>query len=445
VQVARPEPDMLAQQMKASARDFSTRILENDPENFPGQHSSNYSIDPEALDDIGNNNERELSHIIEDMIAQYERVEGRYATQKLAKDIIMYFVKQSDDYKKDPAEFYEKARKHELDERFYEEIQSGLILRKTNSRILFPILSGTHLNSPVSKYESISGIKGETVVRVLLKTIIRPLVDETEAEAFRRVFDNTIYTTAVGNLSPPQITNASKEENRTQLLKVSQSIPDDRNSLIKAFPTFRLYLIDFRGPRIAIRDNFYGYNAIESIDITLDKNDAGLAVVRLADPLHILQGDFLNVDPDSENIVDDVILKTSDLDTISGHVLSRFILSQGRSIMIKAGYSSDPENLDTIFTGRIAEIQFGDIVTIVAQDWKSEIITKEVEFEAHANKDRSVKDLVVGAIRRANPNGFGEIFSFQELEAIRKLAPIIIQFQTTSRKFMSSYVVTYFH
>jgi hypothetical protein len=253
-----------------------------------------------------------------------------------------------------------------------------------------------------------AGVNGSGIARIVTK------IDDDEL--FRSYLTETITASASGGLTDMAVTGVNLAENKAAMMRILQATPDLGNTMAKAFPVMRLYLIEERGPNIMVQDNFYGYHAIDSIDITLDKNDASLAVIRLADPFRILQGSEFGDLKASARLRNTVALPTDG--GIDENFQSKVKLRQGRHIQIRGGYSSSPEHLDTLFSGRIAELQFGDMVTIVAQGWKAEISGKQVNFDIHNSEDNSVKDLVVRTVTDANPKGIGTYFSGREFDKL---------------------------
>ena len=281
----------------------------------------------------------------------------------------------------------------------------------TTDGLLVPFLQGRGINSQLARYEKITGIAGAGIARVI--------TEPKNNEVFDTYIAETITRAADGRLTDVSITNANLEETKAAMMKVIQATPDNGNSMAKAFPVMRLYLIEERGPNFIIQDNFYGYHAIDSIDITLDKHDAGLAVIRVADPFRILQGSSVDIKSTDGDLKDTITLPTDG--ELDENFQSRVKLRQGRHIQIRGGYSASSEHLDIIFTGRIAEVQFGDMVTIVAQGWKAEIAGKQVSFGIHSTSDNSVKDLVTRTILEANPKGIGTYFSGREFVKISQV------------------------
>lgn len=281
-----------------------------------------------------------------------------------------------------------------------------------------PILMGSHIKSDVVTWVPLTGLFGDKVTRTVLREADRIGLD------IDQLLSAGITRDASGSSGGAVITAGDNmDEARVSMLKITQAVADNANNMIRAFPAMRVYLLDFVGPRVIAQDNFYGYHAVHTIDITLDKNDADLCVIRLADPFHVLQGRaFNNEFKKSKNRIGDIILPATLEDIKARDTIARIALKQGRPIQIRGGYASEPDNLDILFTGRISEIQFGDVVTIVAQSWKAELISRSVEMELKGQDNSSVKDLVVSTIRKANPAGIGDQYSQREAQQLFELA-----------------------
>lgn len=159
---------------------------------------------------------------------------------------------------------------------------------------------------------------------------------------------------------------------------IAEQMDFKQHDIRRCFPTFRFRFIDFNTGIFA--DNLYDYNAVKSIDITHDKYDAGLAKIELMN----LSGNL-----DIDQFMSDKELRRrgmpfqeegkSDDDETQGEILKKVKVKEGTAIQILMGYSPRVEDLDVIFTGRISQVQPGDIMTIVAQDYKTELLN-EVNF-----------------------------------------------------------------
>lgn len=223
------------------------------------------------------------------------------------------------------------------------------------------------------------------------------------------------------------IRNLEQSTKETIQSSISQ-IPDDYNNYVKLFPAVKVYLVDERGKDLIADDTFFDINPIVSLDISMDKDDADLAVIQIADPLYNLQSSMFTA-TNTENTSIEGEKKRAVLQTINGldttTYLSRYKIAQGRGIVIKIGYDSMPKNLTTIFTGRISEIVPGDILSIVCQSWKSELISRQVSFYNDDPNSWGARDLAIQAIVKADPKGFGDFFAEKDANyLLRNLDPL---------------------
>lgn len=197
-------------------------------------------------------------------------------------------------------------------------------------------------------------------------------------------------------------------------------IPDDQFSVERLFPAVKIYLLENRGNDLIADDTLFNLSNILSIDITMDKQDAPLAVIKLADPLYLLQSDYFNrsnsvrVDKTNKRVLYN--LKDPDKDSFA----KRYKIVQGRSVQIRMGYGSMAYNLPIVFTGRISEIVPGDQLTLVCQGWKAELINRQVNFYNDDPKNWGARDLAIQAITYASPEGFGDYYPQHDLNFILK-------------------------
>lgn len=167
----------------------------------------------------------------------------------------------------------------------------------------------------------------------------------------------------------------------------------NRGRMIRAFPTYMLWLIDEGGRFAGIKlfDNFYGLNSV--VDFSVVQSEDALSdtlVLRLSniyqklttpyqdvvitedDPLYNTPvGRAINIFQNRERnlrsgLTDDII------------ELNSIRLKPGVRIHLRMGYSANPNALQTVFNGVIAEVQPGDIMTIIAQ-------SDAVEFTGFVN------------------------------------------------------------
>ncbi len=224
-------------------------------------------------------------------------------------------------------------------------------------------------------------------------------------------------------------------ENTEAIIKSDlDQTPDIFDSPIKMFPAIKVYLLEKRGTELYGDDSFFSVNPVVSVDITQDKDDADLAVITIADPLFLLQNSFfppgniatnnkINLMPTDDEMGQPAPIRTvlgSLKGNSTGGYLKRFKITEGRAVQIRMGYDSTPDNLKTVFTGRIVEIQPGDTLTIVCQGWKAELINRQVNFYNDNTKNWGARDLALMAIQRANPDGFGDFYPQQTSDFLLK-------------------------
>lgn len=251
--------------------------------------------------------------------------------------------------------------------------------------------------------------------------IIRGVVTKFPKEHALRIFGalDEGYTYGL-----PHITSdisEMKEYRQLVIDKAMNAAPDIQFDSIRAFPTFRFYLLDEQQHKFVYQDTFVGLNAIQNIKIVRDKDLASTAEIQLADPLRLIQNQlFDNALADPDPLIVDrrrARRRQKNRNSLKIHV--------GRPIQIRMGYCGHPEGLNIVFTGRITEIVPGDIITIVAQDWKHELQSQEISLKLAQSIlgyfNNSVKDLVVAAIRESSVQGFGEIYSPSETQELASL------------------------
>jgi hypothetical protein len=232
----------------------------------------------------------------------------------------------------------------------------------------------------------------------------------------------TINTTSVVDKTV-QFKRGMMESSKQMTNKMLDQVGDFYYSPERMFPAAKVYLVDRRGNDVVSDDVLFQINPIISIDITLDKDDADLAVIKLADPLYQLQTDFFT----NRNITklntssNDIVLNS--LRDNRNSLIKRYKLEQGRPIQIRLGYSSVAENLPIVFTGRITEIMSGEELVIVAQGWKAELINRQVSFVNRDNNSVGARDLAIQTISIANPDGIGDMFGVMDTSLLLRSIP----------------------
>ena len=156
-------------------------------------------------------------------------------------------------------------------------------------------------------------------------------------------------------------------------------------TLMRAYPTFKLYFIEDdsnEGKRFAF-DDFFSYNAVQSIRVVRDRNIAAdLCEIYLTNVSGILSNRKFRQQshsdqPRTKSGLGKENPSPMNADTKNENPIASLLLQEGINIHLKLGYSSDPDRLETAFTGVITDIQFtesDDLVRVVAQSYAIELI-----------------------------------------------------------------------
>lgn len=155
---------------------------------------------------------------------------------------------------------------------------------------------------------------------------------------------------------------------------------DHTGRLIRAFPTFIVQLID-EGEwysNFRMWDNFYGYNAIKSIDVYKSRKIvADTAVIEMSNMYSGLTSkkeDMGYKDLNRPSFFSNIFWNHYILDKPDEEMFeqrknlsTKISLKAGARLHVRMGYGADPFGLPIVFNGVISEVDTGEIVTIVAQ------------------------------------------------------------------------------
>lgn len=193
-------------------------------------------------------------------------------------------------------------------------------------------------------------------------------------------------------------------EHAASLLDASiKSFRDDAFSMARIYPTFKIYFVEPQNQSLGVIDDLYGYNSLLSIKLHKHKffpDTLELDIVNFT-------GSLDDSTPGPDTLVDE---SAADLaasqgvkgalrqdsvsriiaryrDEVSGLLkpifrhpetgdkanLKNLFLREGTGIILKMGYSNNAEELETVFTGQVAEMRQGDIIKIVCQSHAAEL------------------------------------------------------------------------
>jgi hypothetical protein len=178
-------------------------------------------------------------------------------------------------------------------------------------------------------------------------------------------------------------------ENESLLTRsVDQFEKDVKNgqgpSLMRAYPTFKLYFIESdSGERKRLGfDDFFSYSSVKDILVIKNRKiPADLCVIQLTNISGALSNKkFGNVDgfktADGEDVKENPF-DPGATNTAKENPIASMMLQPGIEIQLCLGYSSNSEELEKVFNGLIADVQFSendDLITIVCQSHAVELV-----------------------------------------------------------------------
>lgn len=156
-----------------------------------------------------------------------------------------------------------------------------------------------------------------------------------------------------------------------------------RGRMVRAFPTFHMFVIDEGGwvRHQRLWDNFYGFNAVSSIEVHHSRLMAtGTCVIQLAnvdnfirpgrDTYYKPEAKVFRIDWESLlplSITYDMIRRRQSLP-------DKIFLKPGARIHLRLGYGNNLAELPVAFNGTITDVEYGEVVSLVAQTDARELV-----------------------------------------------------------------------
>ena len=135
----------------------------------------------------------------------------------------------------------------------------------------------------------------------------------------------------------------------------------------KMFPTFKIYFVEEDSKIVRNLDDYYSYDAIQSIDIVSNKYSAGkVATILLSNSVGNLTNKF-SLMRERGSVFEQIISQSDNI------FLGNLDIKPGTKIIIKIGYSANDKFLKTHFVGRIIEMTPGPIVRLVCQSYGAQL------------------------------------------------------------------------
>lgn len=151
-------------------------------------------------------------------------------------------------------------------------------------------------------------------------------------------------------------------------------------SMRRAYPTFKLFLIDEDTPYSEIgtrfTDDFYSVNSINSIMIVRSREIAAdLAIIEVTNvdgrfTHRMYEYGWLKLKKPYSSIPGPKVE-----DTPSENDIANLEIKDGTKIQIRLGYSNCADELEVVFNGQIVSIEGSDIITLTCQSYATELVS----------------------------------------------------------------------
>lgn len=193
--------------------------------------------------------------------------------------------------------------------------------------------------------------------------------------------DSAVPEWSTGKGEPPVSVNMHWEK-----MLVDTQYRDVSGRMVRAFPTYMLWLIDEGGYFAGVKlfDNFYGLQSIVDFSVVSSEDLLGDTLIFRVSNLYSKLTKAASTDIFSADsplggmtssgvgsILDNTLNKARN---ILAHMkndyvvnIENIILKPGVRVHLRGGYGSNPNSLQTLFNGTITQVEYGEIVTVTAQ------------------------------------------------------------------------------
>jgi hypothetical protein len=202
----------------------------------------------------------------------------------------------------------------------------------------------------------------------------------------------------------------------TALAKDSIEFGDFDKGMKKAFPTFRLYLVEedsIFSYKLTAYDDFYSYASVISFSVKSSRELAATyANIQIQNVSGILDGTKKEVLRDID--VDKREIRSGDDDDFQKPIES-IVLRNGINAQLRAGYENSTNDLDILISGVITEVNYGNdgmIANVILESYGTELeskIKKNLARDNQGNKFYSTHQLLGGLMLSPELKHFGKI------------------------------------
>lgn len=154
-------------------------------------------------------------------------------------------------------------------------------------------------------------------------------------------------------------------------------LKDDVYRMNRAFPAFQLYFIEEDNEQLLLLNKWYGFNAVIEANVTRHKWEPDVAEISLVNIMGTLDDEGFRSTTNRKDDVENPESRNQPRDLFTGKLRAdlrkKFPIQEGTRIVLKMGYGSTEDYLETVFTGKIVEINKGDVITLLAQGFGAEL------------------------------------------------------------------------
>jgi endonuclease YncB( thermonuclease family) len=196
-------------------------------------------------------------------------------------------------------------------------------------------------------------------------SILRQLADKVEEfNAFPELVANGTIDSFWGTVTPSVVARNFQYLMKAAQFRVNRTRSEEiSGSMARSYPTVKVYFVEEDPKEWGLLDDYYAYNAIRSVQIVSSQDSASkVATIQMSNITRKLSDERATL---GENMTED--------QTDQEQLLQSFVLREGTTIMVKMGYSNDPDLLERVFFGKVVSVSAGETIQVMAQSFGAEL------------------------------------------------------------------------
>jgi len=237
----------------------------------------------------------------------------------------------------------------------------------------------SRLNSTWKNESKSVGAVFDEITKTLEKLRDNPTITATDIQQNLKDINDKIKDNMNVQIGSSGISNIINDMSKSMQ---QNKMKDNFLSLNSSFPTFKIFFIEkdnsgFINSYVYRKfDDFYSYSSVISIDVIQSrKNPIDTCIMQLSN----LSGNLTDISADQ--IGEDLLQDQSPYE----QSVSKIMMKPGLHIEVRMGYGSNQDSLPIVFKGKIMEVNYGDIISVTAQSYGTElennVVNKFTEFE----------------------------------------------------------------